>query len=148
MSQLFKIKKSFVFIFLLYLYAASVGCANHIAFYDQYAYTQATSLKVDLQNLATESSTVIFTDAKADIDKVNTQIQKALEYSKGRAKNTLSTDQYAILLSGNGFYKSFLKTWDSQGKLTPAGANEISKSIGDLMDQIIKLESGKTKQNQ
>lgn len=134
-------------ILLLFLFFVSINCSPHIAFYDQYAYTQATSLKVDLQNLATESSTVTYSDAKTEIDKINVQIQKALEYSRGRAKNTLSTGQYQVLYSDNGFYKTFLKTWSSEGKLSPAGADETGKELGELMDQIIKLESGKTKQD-
>lgn len=147
MTPFFGIKK-YCGILWVFLWALIVSCSTHIAFYDQYAYTQATSLKVDLQNLATESSTVTYADAKTDIDKINVEIQKALEYSRGRAKNTLSTDQYKILYSDNGFYKAFLKTWNSEGKLSPAGADEVSKEIGELMDQIIKLESGKTKQGQ
>lgn len=133
------------FVLLLLLVTTINSCTHHIAFYDQYAYTQATSLKVDLQNLTTESSTVAFTDAKADIDKVNLALQKAFEYSKGRAKNTISTAQYQTLLEDNNFYKSFLKTWDTQGKLSPAAANEVSIKIGQLMDAIIELEGGKTK---
>ena len=114
-------KKSSVLISLVIFWITIFnGCSPTIAFYDQYAYTQATSLKVDLQNLAQESSTVSFTDAKADIDKLNVNLQKAYEYSKGRAKNTLSTEQYSILLSENGFYKKFLKTWQAQGKTSPA----------------------------
>lgn len=144
MVQTFKIRKSASSILVLFLFIVN-SCTHHIAFYDQYAYTQATSLKVDLQNLATESGTVAFTDAKADIDKVNVQIEKAFEYSQGRAKNTISTDQYKILLGDNNFYKSFLQTWNTQGKLSPAAADEVSKKIGQLMDQIIALESGKTK---
>jgi hypothetical protein len=133
------------FIFLINVITIN-GCSPTLAFFDQYAYTQATSLKVDLQNLAQQSSTVSFTDAKADIDKVNTNLQKAYEYSRGRAKNTLSTDQYAILLSENGFYKSFLKLWQTQGKTSPAAADEFSKSLEKLMDQVIKLEAGKNKE--
>jgi hypothetical protein len=138
-------KKSSIILLFLFLTAFN-SCSPTIAFYDQYAYTQATSLKVDLQNLAQSSSTVSFADAKADIDKVNINLQKAYEYSKGRAKNTLSTDQYKILLSENGFYKSFLKIWQSQGKTSPAAAEEFSLTLDKLMDQVIKLEAGKNKE--
>jgi hypothetical protein len=140
-----QVKKSLGWILLLTL-LTSIGCKTSIAFYDQHAYTQATSLKVDLQNLAQESSTVVFADAKSGIEKINLQLQKAYEYSKGRAKNTISTAQYEILLSETGFYKSFLKLWQSQGKLSQAGAIEFSTKIGQLMDQVIQLEAGKNKQ--
>jgi hypothetical protein len=140
-------KKSSVLISLVIFWITIFNaCSPTIAFFDQYAYTQATSLKVDLQNLAQQSSSVAFTDAKADIDKLNTSLQKAYEYSKGRAKNTLSTDQYGILLSENGFYKKFLHLWESQGKTSPAAADEFSRTLEKLMDQVIKLEAGKNKE--
>ncbi len=135
--------KSFYWIFLLLL---SVGCKPTIALYDQYAYTQATSLKVDMQNLALESQNANYNDATADITKVNTELQKAYEYNKGRDLNSLSTKQYEILLSENDFYKQFLNNWKSSGKESATFAQNVSDKIGQLMDQIIKLENGKNKQ--
>lgn len=132
-------------ILFLFLYATINSCSPLIALYDQYAYTQATSLKVDLQNLADESSTTNYADAKADIDRVNIELQKAYEYSKGRSKNTLSAKQYEILLGENNFYKTFLKTWQTQGKESPTAANEMKIKLGQLMDQIIELENGKNR---
>jgi len=146
MNQFLKIKRNSGFLLLLFLGITFNNCSPSIAFYDQYAFTQATSLKVDLQNLVQESPTVSFVEAKADIEKINVELKKAYEYSKGRSKNTLSTDQYLILLSDNHLYKTFLKTWNLQGKLSLVGADEISNKIGQLMDQIIQLESGKRKQ--
>jgi hypothetical protein len=145
MVQILKIKRHVSAVLLIFLFTVVNSCTHHIAFYDQYAYTQATSLKVDLQNLASESSSVAYADAKEDIDKVNVEMEKAFEYSNGRSKNTISTDQYKILLGENNFYKSFLQTWNTQSKLSPAAADEVSKKIGQIMDQIIALESGKTK---
>jgi hypothetical protein len=145
MNKFSKSGKNSIYLLLLFLYTTFNSCSPSIAVYDQYAYTQATSLKVDLQNLAVESSTVAFPDAKADIDRVNTEVEKGYEYANGRSKNTISTQQYEILRGENNFYKTFLKTWKSQGKLSPTGANEIKIKIGQLMDQIIELENGKNK---
>jgi hypothetical protein len=133
-------KKISVFLLIL-----SIGCRPTISLYDQYAYTQATSLKVDMQNLALESQNVNYNDATADINKVNTELQKAYEYNKGRDLNSLSTKQYEILLSENDFYKQFLNNWKSSGKESAAFAQNVSDKIGQLMDQIIKLENGKNK---
>ena len=137
-------KKS-IFFLSVFICTLVNSCSPTIALYDQYAYTQATSLKVDLQNLAEESSSVAYGDAKADIIKVTTELQKGFEYSNGRSKNTISTKQYTILLGENNFYKTFLKTWKTQGKLSEAGADEIKIKIGQLMDQVIELENGKNK---
>lgn len=145
MIEVLKFRMKLFCVSLLFLYAPINSCSPTIALYDQYAYTLATSLKVDLQNLAEESGTTNFTDAKADIERVNIELQKAYEYSKGRSKNTLSAKQYEILLGDNNFYKTFLKTWETQGRESPTAANEIKIKIGQLMDQIIELENGKNR---
>ena len=120
-----------------------IACKPTIALYDQYAYTQATSLKVDMQNLALESDSITYTAAKPDIDKVNVELQKTYEYNKGRNYNSLSTKQYEILLSDTHFYKTFLANWKTKGTENAAVAEDVSNKIGELMDQVIKLENGK-----
>ena len=125
--------------------AIIISCKPLMSLYDQYAYTQATSLKVDLQNLAGESGSIAYRDANADIARVNIELQKANEYAKGRSQNSLSAKQYSLLLSDAGFYKSFLKTWKANGKESQTAADEISLKIGQLMDQVIALENGKNK---
>ena len=116
-----------------------------IASYDQYAYTQATSLKVDIQNLIQKSDSVKYTDAADEINRVTVEIQKAYEYSKGRSQNSISTKQYEILLSDADFYKKFLSTWKAQGTESPTAASEASIKAGQLIDKIIELENGKNK---
>ena len=142
MNKTLYLYRNFYWVFLL---ALLVNCKPTIALYDQYAYTQATSLKVDLQNLALESESTSYDAAKADIDKVNTELQKAYEYNKGRDLNSLSTKQYEILLSDNEFYKKFLSNWKSSGKENETFAESVSEKIGQLLDQVIKLENGKNK---
>jgi hypothetical protein len=39
-----------------------------------------------------------------------------------------------------------LKLWQSQGKTSPAAAEEFSRTLEKLMDQVIKLEAGKNKE--
>ena len=121
------------------------GCKPTIALYDQYAYTQATSIKVDLQNLAQESGDINYTDALPDVNKVNIELQKAYEYSKGRDNNSLSTKQYQILISEDHFYKKFLLDWKTKQKENKTMVEDVREQIGDLMDEVIKLENGKNK---
>jgi hypothetical protein len=142
MNKELNLKKHFLW---LLLFASLFACKPTIALYDQYAYTQATSLKVDMQNLALESDSVNYDIAKPDINKVNTELQKAYEYSKGRDLNSLSTKQYAILLSETDFYKSFLADWKKRGKENETMAQNISEKLGQLLDEVIKLENGKNR---
>jgi hypothetical protein len=142
MNKLLALNKKF---YWLFLFGLLLSCKPMIALYDQYAYTQATSLKVDMQNLALESDSVSYDAAKPDIDKVNVELQKAYEYNKGRDLNSLSTKQYEILISDKDFYKQFLSNWKSSGKENKAFAQDASEKIGQLLDQVIKLENGKNK---
>ena len=142
MNKVLNVQKKF---FWLLLFSLLFGCKATIALYDQYAYTQATSLKVDLQNLALESDSINFETAKPDIDKVNIELQKAYEYNKGRDNNAISSKQYEILLADDHFYKGFLKDWKAKGKESTIMSQNISEEIGDLMDQVIKAENGKNK---
>ncbi len=140
-KNLFFVIKSLLFLITISFF----GCKPLISLYDQYAYTEAISLKVDMQNLMLESDSIKYADAKLDISRVNTELQKAYEYAKGRSNNSLSTKQYAILLSEDGFYKSSLRTWQKQDTLSSTSASLKSDKIGQLLDQIIKLENGKNK---
>ena len=144
MKKIKKILELYFVIILLVLFFQS--CSPLISVYDQYAYTQATSLKVDLQNLVKESAIINYDDAKDNISKVNPELQKAFEYAKGRSKNSLSTSQYSILLSDTDFFKRFLNDWKVQKKEPEIAADEESVKIGQLMDKIIELENGKNKQ--
>lgn len=137
----FKIKYLFVVALVILLQ----GCKPFIALYDQYAYTQATSLKVDMQNLALESATATYKDAKTDIKSVMVELQKAYQYSKGRDNNSLSTKQYEILLADDHFFKTFINNWQTKGTESAVFAQDVSDQIGHLMDQVIKLENGKNK---
>jgi hypothetical protein len=139
-----KLKKQQTILIAVSLWLVT-ACSPLIALYDQYAYTQAVSLKVDMQNLADQSATTSYSDAKANVAAVNTELQKAYEYDRGRSKDSLSSKQYRILLSDNGFYKSFLKDWETHQKLSSTAAGEMKTQIGRLMDEVIALEAGKNK---
>ena len=62
------------------------SCSPIISGFDQYAYTQATSLKVDALNLM-DLSTDQYTQHKVEIAAVQSNLQKIYEYEKNRPKN-------------------------------------------------------------
>ena len=134
-------------IFWLFILVLGIsGCAS-IAVFDQYAYTQATSLKVDLQNLIDLSASKTYSQAKVEIEEANTSIMKAYEYEKGRKKAEIMAKMYGILLSEDGSYKKYLKKWKEEGKQSAAFVEEAKVQIGKLMDQIIQLEGGLIKES-
>jgi len=123
--------------------ATFFGCKPTIALYDANAYSQAVSIKVDLDNLADTSSTVEYSTALPLINQVTAEIQKAMEYNDGREKNTESTQQYQLLISR--FLTPFLDTWKTQTKISAGAVAEYKMNFGRAMDEIIKLENGKNK---
>jgi hypothetical protein len=123
--------------------ATFLSCKPTIALYDANAYSQAISIKVDLDNLADTSATVDYTTALPLINEVTAEVQKAMEYNNGREKNTESTQQYQLLLSN--FLNPFLSRWKTQTRISAASVPEYKMNFEKAMDYIIKLENGKNK---
>lgn len=113
--------------------------------FDQYAYTQTTSIKVDACNLmshATESYDV----HAADVQKMQTAINKMFEYEKNRPKNTFSEKMWMIIKDSTGHsFGGFVKRWQREGKLNAAFVTESQALVSQSFDQISQLESGKIK---
>lgn len=124
------------------------SCAPTIALYDQYAYTQTTSAKVDALNvmgMATES----YSSHQKDVAALTTEIQKLYEYDKGRAKNQLTVKQWDILMndSTGHLLGGFLKRWQMKGTLSADFISDNKTNVAMAFDQIIKLELNKNKSN-
>jgi len=133
--------RSMTIVLVLFLY---VSCAS-ISSFDQYAYTQTTSLKVDAMNtmdLATEE----FTTHKKTVQDLQTKLQKVYEYEKNRPKNEITIKMWDKIMDANGhLLGGFIKRWESKQKLNEAFINEEKKLVGVAFDQIAGLESHKIK---
>lgn len=134
------------FAFLMALLTIA-GCAA-ISSFDQYAYTQTTSGKVDALNvmdLATETYDV----HKTLVKELETKLQKIYEYEKNRPKNEISTQMWDKLLAKEGhLLGGFLARWKEEDKLNPAFITEMKKIVDQAFDQIAGLESKKIKKSQ
>ncbi|HUZ58273.1 MAG TPA: hypothetical protein VMU83_05780 [Hanamia sp.] len=122
------------------------GCAT-ISNFDQYAYTQATSIKVDAMNtmsLATDK----YADHLQEIANVQTEMNKLYEYEKNRPKNTITTKMWEKMIDTSGhLYGGFIQHWKSEKKLRPAFIENEKELIAKSFDQIAELESKKIKQS-
>jgi hypothetical protein len=122
----------------------AASCAT-ISKFDQYAYTQTTSLKVDaiaLMGSATDS----FRLHTAEAAQVQTTLNKAVEYEKNRPKNDLSEKMWSLLSDSTGhLYGGFMNRWAREGKLDTAFIRISKDLVGQSFDQISQLESGKIK---
>ena len=129
---------------LLSFFVAFLGCAT-ISQFDQYAYVQTTSLKVDAlqtMDLAVEN----FEDHTAEVLTLKANLQKIYEYEKNRPNNAITLEMWEKMLKEDGnLIGGFLAKWEKQGTQNPFFINEAKKIIGPAFDQIAQLESKKIK---
>jgi hypothetical protein len=120
------------------------GCAT-ISRYDQYAYSQAISIKVDALNLM-DSATGSYQQHKPAVSDIMTTMQKIYEYEKNRPKNTISEKMWSMMRDTSGhLYGGFIKRWQKENSLDQVFIQESKRLIGQSFDQISQLESGKIK---
>jgi hypothetical protein len=114
-----------------------------IASYDQYAYTQTTSLKVDALNLM-DSAVYDYQSEVKNVATVKLNIQKLYEYDKNRGKNGITVKQWQILMDTNGhLFGGFLIRWRNSGKLKKPFIDNVKALVDSSFSQIAKLESRK-----
>ena len=120
------------------------GCST-ISTFDQYAYQQATSLKVDalaIMELASDSASC----HAADIRDITLKIDKAYEYEKLRPKNEVSAEMWSILRSPErNLFGGFLKRWQEKQLLSKVYIEDKKEQIAKAFDIIAELESSKIK---
>lgn len=129
---------------LLSFFIAFWACAT-ISQFDQYAYVQTTSLKVDalsVMDLATDD----FDQHKDEVLQLTSSLQKIYEYEKNRPKNEITVKMWEKMLNEEGhLLAGFLLKWKTQGQQNKVFIEEAKKIIGPAFDQIAQLESKKIK---
>ena len=126
------------------LLALLVSCAS-VPLFDQTAYQYAIDLKVDALSLM-DKGTETFADHQDEVSALNTRLQKAYEYARGRPHNVSATKQWKILLDPErDLLGGFVTLWKSQSRLSPAYVEEKKKQIADAFDIISGLESDRIK---
>jgi hypothetical protein len=129
---------------LLLTVLLSASCST-ISKFDQYAYTQATSIKVDALGLM-DSATNDYQQYKESVAGMLNSIDKIYEYEKNRPKNTISEKMWSMMRDSTGhLYGGFIRRWQKEGKLDQVFIQESKKIISKSFDQISQLESGKIK---
>lgn len=123
----------------------ALSACSLIAHYDQVAYEHATSAKVDTLALM-DKATGSYDDHQKEIEALVLELNKAYEYDRGRALNKLTVAQWDILRDPNrNLVGGFLKLWKTKGSLGATFIAEKKQQVSDAFDQIIALESGKSK---
>jgi hypothetical protein len=129
---------------ILAILLALCDCTT-ISLFDQHAYIQTTSAKVDALNTMDLARADYKTNEKSVLD-LQTQLQKIYEYEKNRPKNEITLQLWNKLLDPGGhLLGGFLKRWETDKKLSDTFIIEMKKMVADAFDQIAGLESKKIK---
>lgn len=136
---------SAIFLLLLLCITVITGCSSLIAQFDQAAYEQATSLKVDSLALMAKA-TEPYAQYEKEIAELMLKAEKAYEYAKGKPKNEISTRQWEILRDPNkNLLGGFMRRWKENEQLSSTFIKEAKGLVSDAYDTIVGLESGKIK---
>ncbi|MBN1252685.1 MAG: hypothetical protein JXA16_11155 [Bacteroidales bacterium] len=129
---------------ILTLLFISFGCAS-ISKFDQYAYIQTTSLKVDALNVMSLATEEYYKHEKA-VYEFETNLQKIYEYEKNRPKNEITLKLWDKLLNKEGhLLGGFIEKWKTDTILNIVYINEKKDQVSEAFDQIAGLESKKIK---
>jgi hypothetical protein len=140
-----QIQRSLRVTVILWAVLLFLGSCKTISVFDQYAYAQATALKVDALNLM-DKATETYASQQAGIDAVNTQIEKAYEYEKHRPKNTITVKMWEILKNPDrNLLGGYLKRWKDRSSLSADFIREAKVQVSQAFDLIVELESEKIK---
>ncbi len=124
-----------------------LGCASTISTYDQYAYAQTTSLKVESLALMAKAVDSVNNYLPA-ISDIQMKLNKAYEYEKGRPNNAISTQMWQTLIDPEKhLLGGFLKRWQDEKRLSAGFIGNETKIIGDAFGFIAELESKKINPN-
>ncbi len=132
-------------LWLILSISAVTGCSSLIDKYDQVAYQNATSIKVESLALM-DKATSSYSDNETAVDELIIKVDKAYEYANGRPNNEIVTKQWVIMKDpSRNLLGGFLVRWKEKGSLSKTFVIEAKKNVSFGFDQIIGLESGKIK---
>lgn len=127
------------------LILAGTMCAPTISRFNQHAYVQATSLKVDALMLM-EKGTEDFEKHREEVTQLRSDLQKMVEFERNRLHNEVSLQMWELLTNPEeNLLGGFLKRWEEKGPVSAYYIQEKKKQVGFAFDQIAQLESKKIK---
>lgn len=119
------------------------ACAPSISPYSHIAYQYGIDLKVDALRLMDDAEEP-YEDHSRAIERLQTDLEKAYEFAKGRPLNEHSTAQWELMIDPEAhLLGGFLDRWKRRGSLPRPFIAESKELIAAAFDTIIQLESGK-----
>jgi len=133
------------FIASMIIVIMSCAACVSISSFDQYAYAQTTSIKVDALNLM-DLAKEDYSLHQLSVRDFQTKLRKVYEYERNRPKNDITLKLWDKLLDPEGhLLGGFLIRWEDEKVLNETFITEEKKLIDQAFDQIAGLESKKIK---
>ncbi|WP_443947446.1 hypothetical protein ACJVDH_10080 [Pedobacter sp. AW1-32] len=133
--------KSIVFLYIAILFSA----CSLISKFDQYAYVQSTSLKVETLALLDEG-TNNYAEKVTDVKALEMKLLKAYEYERFRPKNEITTAQWKLIVDPEGnLFGGAMRLWAEQKKLSKTYIENKKVQLSKAFDEISTLEASKIK---
>jgi len=115
------------------------------AVYDQYSYQKSVEIKVETSNLM-DKATTAYTDNKEEIDALDKEIQKIVEYEKNKPNNEITYAMWKILSNKEkNLLTGFFKRWEDKGQMSQFFITEAKAQVIEAMDLLIQYEGKKDK---
>lgn len=111
--------------------------------YDQFSYQKTTEIKVDAIRLI-DKATSLYQDNITEIQHLENEIAKIVEYEKYKPNNELTYEMWQILANENkNLLAGFFKRWKEKEKLSPFFVKEAKTQITEAMNLLLQYEGKK-----
>jgi len=122
-----------------------LSSCNTALYFDQYAYKESISVKVEALSLM-DQATEDYSKHKEKAQEVRLSMLKIYEYEKYRPNNEESTKMWALMLNPEkNLFQGFLKRWQDKSRMSEIFIKEAKFQMEEAFDIIIGFEKKKIK---
>ncbi len=117
------------------------------AVYDQHSYQKSVEIKVEASSLM-DKATTAYSDNLVEIEALDKEIQKIVEYEKNKPNNEITYAMWKILSNKEkNLLSGFFKRWKEKGQLSQFFITEAKAQVLEAMDLLIQYEGKKDKES-
>lgn len=131
--------------FILMLITAFLSSCSILktAPYDQYSFQKTIEIKIDANQLI-EKAENSYQDNIKEIEELQNEIAKIVEYEKYKPNNEITYKMWLLLSDKNkNLLAGFLKRWKEKDKLSPFFITEAKGQITEALNLLLEYENKK-----
>ena len=133
------------FFYLFLIFTLFVSCTPQISKFDNIAYENTISLKVESLYLMSKATNP-YQLYENKVEQRKPEFEKTNEEYKQITVNDITAQKWGMIKNpGNNLFGSFLKRWEEKGMIPPFKGDEAIKLVSKTFGDIIELETNKVK---